>query len=56
MDDLVFTSSLSEEEIADNFNGVDLFSGIMAGLEEALAYKKGTAKAEAIARESETSR
>ena len=50
MEDLKFTSTLSEEEIAKNFEGIDFFSGIMAGLEEALAYEKGTAKAATIAR------
>lgn len=43
-------SSLSEEEIAENFKNVDFFSGIMAGLEEALAFEKGSAKAATIAR------
>ena len=50
MRELEFTSTLSNEEIEQNFNGFDFFSGIMTGLEEALAYEKGTAKAETIAR------
>lgn len=45
-----FNSSLSEAEIEENFKGVDFFSGIMSGLEEALAYEKGNAKAATIAR------
>lgn len=43
-------STLSEEKIADNFKDVDIFAGIMAGLEEALAYEKDAAKAETFAR------
>ena len=43
-------SSLSDEEIKANFENVDFFSGIMSGLEEALAYEKGAAKAATIAR------
>ena len=46
----VFKSKLSNAEIEDNFKDVDFFSGIMAGLEEALAFEKGTAKAATIAR------
>jgi len=45
-----FKSTLSEEEIAKNFENIDFFNGIMSGLEEALAYEKGTAKAETVAR------
>ena len=50
MSDIKFTSTLSDEEIAKNFEHIDFFSGIMAGLEEALAFEKGTAKAATIAR------
>lgn len=50
MADLNLSSSLTEEEIADNFKNMDFFSGIMSGLEEALAYEKGTAKAATIVR------
>ena len=50
MKELEFTSTLSNEEIEQNFEDIDFFSGIMAGLEEALAYEKGTSKAETIAR------
>lgn len=37
---LRFESTLSVEEIEDNFKDVDFFSGIMDGLQEALAYEK----------------
>lgn len=50
MSDLSFESSLSMEEIENNFKNTDFFSGIMDGLNEALAYEKGKAKAETIAR------
>ena len=46
----IFKSSLSMEEIEANFKDVDFFSGVMEGLEEALAYKRGKASAETIAR------
>ena len=41
MDELTLISSLSEEEINENFKNIDFFSGIMDGLQEALALKKG---------------
>ena len=47
---LEFTSTLSNEEIEQNFKDFDFFSGIMTGLEEALAYEKGKASAETFAR------
>lgn len=50
MADLELKSTLSNEEIEQNFKNIDFFSGIMSGLEEALAYEKGSAKAETIAR------
>lgn len=46
----IFQSSLSTEEIENNFKNIDFFSGIMEGLEEALAYEKGKASAETFAR------
>lgn len=52
MEALKLKSRYSEEEILANFEGVDFFGGIMAGLEEALAYEKGTAKAATFARKS----
>ena len=50
MKEITFNSSLSDSEIEANFKEIDLFSGIMAGLEEALAYEKGKAKAATLAR------
>ena len=44
MKELVFASSLTDEEIAKNFENIDFFSGIMTGLEEALAFEKGSAR------------
>ena len=40
MVELQFESTLTMEEIEQNFAGVDFFAGIMDGLEEALAYEK----------------
>ena len=50
MSELKFKSSLSMEEIENNFKSVDFFSGIMDGLSEALAYTKGRASAETFVR------
>ena len=50
MDDHVFTSKYSKEEIEKNFKDIDFFGGIKEGLEEILAYEKGKASAETIAR------
>ncbi|MGN1110344.1 MAG: helix-turn-helix domain-containing protein [Oscillospiraceae bacterium] len=50
MTEPIFKSSLSIEEIENNFKDTDFFSGIMSGLEEALAFEKSTAKAATIAR------
>ena len=50
MAEYTFTSSLSDEEIQENFKNIDFFSGMMSGLEEALAYEKGSAKAATIVR------
>ena len=38
------------EEIKRNFKDADFFNGIREGLEEALAYEKGKASAQTIAR------
>lgn len=46
MSELHFESSLSMEEIENNFKDVNFFSGIMDGLQEALAYTEGKAAAE----------
>ena len=50
MAELRFESSLTMEEIEDNFKDIDFFSGIMDGLQEALAYEKGKAAADTFAR------
>lgn len=46
----ILKSTLSDEEIKANFKDTDYFSGILTGLEEALAYEKGSAKAATIVR------
>ncbi len=50
MADLTFKSSLSAEQIDENFKNIDFFSGVMSGLEEALKYEKGKASADTFAR------
>lgn len=50
MAELRFESTLSIEEIEENFKDVDFFSGIMDGLQEALAYEKGKAAADTFVR------
>ncbi len=50
MSDYVFKSPLSIEEIEENFKDFDVFEGIKAGLEEALACERGTASPETFAR------
>ncbi|MBQ6846187.1 MAG: helix-turn-helix domain-containing protein [Oscillospiraceae bacterium] len=50
MQELQFKSSLSMNEIEENFKNIDVFSGIMDGLEEALAYEKGKASRETFIR------
>lgn len=52
MAELKFETSLTDEEIDENFRNIDVFSGIMSGLQEALAYTKGKAAAETFARKS----
>ena len=49
MADLIFESTLSIEEIEDNFKDVDFFSGIMDGLQETLAYEKEKGAADTFA-------
>ena len=44
-----FNSSLTMEEIERNFKNVDLFSGVMEGLEAALAHAKATKSSEILA-------
>ena len=50
MGDYVFKSKYSIEEIERNFKDADFFNGIRKGLEAALAYEKGKASAQTIAR------
>ena len=50
MAELTFQSPLTDEQIAENFKNISFFDGLMNGLNEALAYEKGTAKAETYAR------
>ena len=50
MSEIRFKSTLFIEEIENNFKDIDFFSGIMDGLNEALAYEKGKASAETYAR------
>lgn len=50
MSEYVFKSKYSIEKIEDNFRNVDFFDCIEAGLKEALAYEKGSAKVETLAR------
>lgn len=50
MAEYIMESTLSDEEIKENSKNSDFFSGIMSGLEEALAYEKGNAKAATIVR------
>lgn len=45
-----FQSELTIEEIEENFKEMDFFSGIMDGLQEALAFTKGKAAADTFAR------
>lgn len=51
--EIVFKSTLSQQEIEDNFSNVDFFSGIMEGLTEVLEYEQGKAKAATFARKRE---
>ena len=50
MEDIKFSSSLSQQEMKENFAGFDFFDGLMEGLTEALAYSKGKAAAETFSR------
>ncbi len=50
MNELIFKSSLTMEEIERNFSEMDFFSDLMDGLEEALAYSKGKASVETFVR------
>lgn len=49
-EEIRFKSSLTMEEVEENFNDFDFFTGMMEGLNEALAHEKGKAHAETFAR------
>lgn len=51
MPDLVFQSTLTMDEIEENFKDVDFFEEIMKGLQEALDYENGTPVATTFVRE-----
>ena len=40
MSELQIKSSLTIEEVENNFRNIDFFSGVMDGLQEALAHKR----------------
>ena len=46
MEELIFVSDKPYIEVEKDFKEIDFFSGILEGLEEALAYEQGRAKAE----------
>ncbi len=50
MAELYFESSLSMEEIEENFRDVNFFDGIMEGLKEAIAVSNGNPSAETVIR------
>lgn len=50
MSEIRFKSSLTIEQIENNFKEIDFFSGIIDGLNEALACKKGKASIETFVR------
>ncbi len=52
MAELTFESALTDEQIAENFKNISFFDGLMNGLNEVLAYEKGSSKAETYARKS----
>lgn len=51
MSDLVLHTSLSQEEIENNFKDIDFFTELMNGLQEALEYKRGNSAGVALIRE-----
>ena len=40
MEEIIFKSSLSQQEMEDNFAGFNFFDGLMESLTEVLAYSK----------------
>ncbi len=49
-DKLRFESKLTEEEVQKNFEGMDFFSEVISGLEEALDFSKGKARSTTVVR------
>ncbi len=49
-DELIFESSLTEEEIEKNFENVDLFTEVMHSLEDALAFEQGEVRQGTVSR------
>ena len=50
MEELVFNTALTEEEIDNNFKNTDIFPELMSGLDEVHAFARGSAKKETIIR------
>lgn len=50
MSELKLKSSLTMDEIEDNFKDIDFFSSVMDGLQEALAFERGKAAADTFVR------
>lgn len=50
MEELCFDSTLATEEIEANFRDIDVFDGIMEGLEETLAHIRSKAQEETLRR------
>lgn len=50
MKDIIFVSEKPYNEIEKEFENVDFFSGLMDGLQEALSYEQGKARAETFVR------
>ncbi|MBQ9009346.1 MAG: helix-turn-helix domain-containing protein [Clostridia bacterium] len=50
MEDIKFNSSLSQQEIEDNFADFNLFESLVESLTEALAHSRGKAAAETFSR------
>lgn len=48
--ELKLKSSLTMDEIENNFKDIDFFSSVMDGLQEALAFEKGKAAADTFVR------
>lgn len=53
MADLKMHTSLSMEEIEKNFEGIDFFSGVVEGLNEALEHKEGNPSPHTVIRKRE---